>query len=72
MAKTLDVIISPDGKVNVEAQGYSGSSCVEATKFVTEALGTEVESQHTADYNKPAETHLTAGTGGGGGDYSGV
>jgi hypothetical protein len=72
MAKTLDVTISPKGEVNVEAQGYSGSGCVAATKFVTDALGSEIESSHTPDYAKAEETHLTAGAGDAGGGYSGV
>ena len=70
--KSVDVIISPQGDVKVEAQGYSGSSCTEATKFITEALGKQVSEEKTADYYKQGQTHVTQGHGGGGGNYSGM
>lgn len=37
--KKLKVLIAKDGKVTVEAEGYTGPSCAEATRKVAEALG---------------------------------
>jgi hypothetical protein len=37
--KTIEVTVSPTGAITVEAEGYSGSSCEEATRFLEEALG---------------------------------
>jgi len=39
MSKTIEVIISPDAVTKVEAKGFTGRSCLEATKFVEECLG---------------------------------
>ncbi len=39
MQKGITVIVDASGKIQVEAQGYKGSSCVEATRFIEEALG---------------------------------
>ena len=40
MNKTITIIIAPDGKTIIETDGYSGSSCREASRFLEEALGT--------------------------------
>jgi hypothetical protein len=37
--KTIEVSISPTGAITIEAEGYTGSSCEEATRFLEEALG---------------------------------
>lgn len=37
--KTIEVSVSPTGEITIEAEGYTGSSCEEATRFLEEALG---------------------------------
>ena len=37
--KTIEVTISPDGEVTVEAVGYSGAECERATVLFEKALG---------------------------------
>ena len=37
--KTIEVSVSPAGEITIEAEGYTGSSCEEATRFLEEALG---------------------------------
>ena len=36
---TIEVSVSPAGEITVEAEGYTGSTCEEATRFLEEALG---------------------------------
>ena len=36
---TVEVSVSPQGEITVEAEGYTGSTCEEATRFLEEALG---------------------------------
>ena len=38
----IDVWISPEGAITIDAVGYTGSSCEEATRFLEEALGTSI------------------------------
>ncbi len=38
-APTIEVSVSPAGEITVEAEGYTGSTCEEATRFLEEALG---------------------------------
>ena len=45
------VIIGPDGKIVVEAKGYTGKSCKEATAFLNE-LGTTVDHKERPEMNK--------------------
>ena len=45
MSRTIEVIISPDAVTRVEAKGFTGSSCLEATKFLEECLGETLSRQ---------------------------
>ena len=46
----IDVWISPDGKITIDAVGYTGNTCEEATTFLEQALGTVGRKQRTRDY----------------------
>jgi hypothetical protein len=49
--KTIRVLISPKGEVAVDAKGFTGSSCRDATKFIEEALGTRTNEQLKAEFH---------------------
>ena len=38
-SKTIEVIVGPNGQIRVEARGFDGASCLEATKELEQALG---------------------------------
>ncbi len=44
------VWISPEGAITLDAKGYTGNSCEEATRFLEESLGTVGRKQRTRDY----------------------
>ena len=46
----IDVWISPEGKITIDAVGYTGNTCEEATTFLEQALGTVGRKQRTRDY----------------------
>ena len=46
--KTIEVIVTPDGQTTVQARGFAGGSCRDATRQLRRALG------------GPADEHLTA------------
>ena len=46
----IDVWISPEGAITLDAIGYTGNSCEEATRFLEEQLGTLGRKQRTRDY----------------------
>jgi hypothetical protein len=37
--KTIDITVSPEGSVSVKTNGFSGSSCRDATRELERALG---------------------------------
>ena len=46
----IDVWISPEGAITLDAVGYTGSTCEEATRFLEEQLGTIGQRQRTRDH----------------------
>ncbi|MBP9222631.1 MAG: DUF2997 domain-containing protein [Verrucomicrobiales bacterium] len=46
----IDVWISPEGAITIDAVGYTGSSCEEATRFLETSLGTVGRKQRSRDY----------------------
>ena len=37
--KTIEVVIEPDGGLKIEAVGFKGADCQQATAFLEKALG---------------------------------
>jgi hypothetical protein len=37
--KTIEIIVSPNGEVQIDAIGFKGADCEQATRFLEEALG---------------------------------
>jgi hypothetical protein len=40
MKRTIEIIISPAGEIAIDAIGFKGPDCAQATKFLEQALGT--------------------------------
>lgn len=61
MPRLIEVIVSPKGETTVQTKGYAGSDCLQATKFLEQALGTVTRDQKTAEFyqNETAQQHLT-------------
>ena len=52
----IEVVVSPQGETTVQTKGYAGSDCLEASKFLEQALGIAVADRKTADYFQAAAT----------------
>ena len=37
--KIIEVVVSPDGAIRIEALGFKGADCEQATAFLEKALG---------------------------------
>lgn len=48
--KKIEVLFGPDGEIKIEAFGYRGSSCKEATEFLEKALGSEIDTVQKAEW----------------------
>jgi hypothetical protein len=56
----IDVWIQPDGAITIDAVGYTGNTCEEATRFLEEELGAVGRKQRTRDYyRRQSNSHHT-------------
>lgn len=55
--ETINVIIHPDGRVELQVCGVKGDKCLEVTRAVEEALGNRVKREFTSEiYETEIET----------------
>ena len=64
MPRLIEVIVSPQGETTVQTKGYVGSDCLQASRFLEQALGVVANDQKTAEYYErettSAATHAIA------------
>lgn len=53
---TITVTVLPGGKVQVDAAGYKGKTCEEATAWVEQLLGTKEGTAYKPEYHQSATT----------------
>ena len=49
----IEVVISPQGEARVETNGFTGSSCRQASQFLEQALGATASEKLTAEFYQP-------------------
>ena len=54
--KTIEIIISPEGKSTVQTKGFSGETCRDASKLIEQALGNREHEQLTAEFHQSVQT----------------
>lgn len=50
MAKIIEVLVSPAGEMTIQTKGYAGSDCLQASKFLEQALGIATNDRKTAEF----------------------
>jgi hypothetical protein len=50
MPRLIEVTVSPQGEVTVQTRGYAGGDCLQASKFLEQALGTATKDHKTGEY----------------------
>ena len=53
MPRTIEVTVSPRGETTVQTRGYSGPNCLEAGRFLEQALGLATGDVKTAEFYQP-------------------
>jgi hypothetical protein len=56
MSRVIEVTVSPQGDVTVQTRGYAGGDCVQASKFVEQALGVVAADHKTAEFYQSTAT----------------
>ncbi len=54
--KTIEITVSPEGSVSVKTNGFSGSSCRDATRELERALGISSRETLLPEYFQQAST----------------
>ena len=54
--RTIEIIVSPQGQVQIDAVGFKGPDCELATKFLEEALGTIGTKTKKPEYHQRQQT----------------
>ena len=54
MARVLEVIVSPNGETNVQTKGFVGAECLEASRWLEQALGIVAQERKTAEFYQTA------------------
>jgi hypothetical protein len=55
MARIIEVIVTPKGETTVQTKGYVGGDCLQASKFLENALGVIAAEHKTSEYYQSAQ-----------------
>ena len=55
-SKTIEIIVTPEGKTSLQTVGFRGSSCQAASRFLEEALGKRIAQRRTAEFYETTQT----------------
>jgi hypothetical protein len=56
MKRTIEIIIAPTGEIQIDAVGFKGADCEQATKFLEEALGVVGKKINKPEYHQSARS----------------
>jgi hypothetical protein len=56
MIRVIEVIVSPKGETSIQTRGYAGAECLQASKFLEQALGVVGTEHKTTEFYQPAQT----------------
>lgn len=56
MARIIELIVSPQGNTTIQTKGYVAGECLQASKFIEQALGISTSERKTADYYQTAQS----------------
>ncbi|MFT5327951.1 MAG: hypothetical protein ACI8P0_005857 [Planctomycetaceae bacterium] len=49
-SRTIEVVVQPDGQSSIETKGFTGTECLEGSRFLEAALGTRQDEQRTVEF----------------------
>jgi hypothetical protein len=52
MNRSIEILIAPDGSLTIDAIGFKGADCDQATKFLEVALGLPAGKQRKPEYHQ--------------------
>ena len=52
MKKTIEIIVSSNGEIQIDAVGFKGADCEKATRYLEEALGVINRRERKPEYHQ--------------------
>ena len=61
MSRIIELVVSPKGETTVQTKNYAGSDCLQASKWLEQALGISVADKKTPEFYQQtqSEQHIT-------------
>lgn len=56
MPRIIEVTVSPTGETTIQTRGFAGGDCLQASKFLEQALGVAATDHKTAEYFQGQQT----------------
>ena len=56
MPRIIEVTVSPSGETTVQTKGYVGADCLQASRFLEQALGVVAADTKTAEFYQSVAT----------------
>ena len=56
MSRVIEVVVSPNGETTVQTKGYAGANCLQASKWLEQALGIGTADRKTGEFYQSAQT----------------
>jgi hypothetical protein len=56
MSRVIEVTVSPKGETTIQTRGFSGGECLQASKFLEQALGASTADRKTPEFFQSANT----------------
>jgi hypothetical protein len=50
--KSIEIIVTPQGKTSIQTRGFTGASCRDASRFLEEALGQRAGERLTGEFHQ--------------------
>lgn len=63
--RTIEIIVETNGSTRVQTRGFTGSTCIDASRFIEEALGKRASVQKTSEFFQVADEQERLREGGG-------
>ena len=56
MPRVIELIVSKEGQTTVQTKGFSGGTCIQASKWLEQAIGNVTADQKTSEFFETAKT----------------
>lgn len=53
--RTIEIVVDRAGHATVQTKGFVGPTCQDASRFVEQAIGKQVDEQRTAEFYRQTE-----------------